>query len=97
MQVIDWEIETLAFSNGESVDSNGVSNDVDNKSSVVSSTLDMNKNTVEHEDVCATPTALLREVLIVLDVLGPWCKCNNLVCFKFSHFFFSLNDFWAMV
>ena len=29
----------------------------------------------EEEEVCSTPRALLQEVLIVLDVLGPWCKC----------------------
>ena len=29
---------------------------------------------LENGDVCTTPKSLLQEVLIVLDVLGPWCK-----------------------
>lgn len=32
------------------------------------------KAETQTEDVCSTPKALLREVLVVLDILGPWCK-----------------------
>ena len=68
VQVIDWEIESLTFSSDES------RNELGNFESGDPNAVPVSKNNIAtHEDVCATPKALLREVLTVLDVLGPWC------------------------
>ena len=75
MEVIDWEIESLALANHTNFNFKSSRTAVENASGDSSSALKAQKiMPVAREDVCATPKALLHEVLVVLDVLGPWCK-----------------------
>ena len=90
--MIDWEVEALIDQNedrakcGEDDEARAALDQNLNSTSTCDNRKDSNdvrsysasagKTESRVEDVCATPKALLREVLVVLDILGPWCKCS---------------------
>lgn len=89
MIIIDWEVETLVNGDDKQSDSQMNSEEENSSSTNKNVSLPDSKNLesteacndvnadkaeTQTEDVCSTPKALLREVLVVLDILGPWCK-----------------------